>query len=575
MKSLSVPRAQVAAERRNFTPFVLVRMRLKGAWNTFARRPLGYLLGGVLLFLVYWGIFTVTRRGVRFLDTFPLLQLGNEDIADAILQRSLESLFVVLILGVVFSVLTTAVHTLYSSEDLPFLLSLPVHPNQVFTLKVLETYVSAAMLPALFTLPVLLALGLERQAALAYYPLAVAALLALYALPVALGSVLALILMRIAPMGRVKEVATGASVLLAAGFIFALRILRPEQLADMTLEELASFLTIFAQFEVGWLPTSWTSQAVWGALSGQVTAGAYLLAGLSIIVLFAVAQLASFAYREGWIRSLESGQPRLDPRPRPAALWERALYRLGPGGAVISKDIRLLMRDPTQWSQLLVLLALAGVYLVSVGSFEVEGLNNQRFRDAIGTMNLLFMGFLLAGVGIRMTYPTISLEGEGFWLLKTGPLRSRGIVMSKFWHTLPTMLLLGTGIGFAAAHFIDLSPTLAWASPLAGFCAALATTGLGVGLGAAFPKFQATSPSEIPMAAGGFLYMTLALAYAVLMTVVLAWPAWQALRDPTQMVWLTQEGFLVIALLFGLTLLFTLLPLMLGSYRLARYEPGD
>lgn len=552
----------------------LIGMRLRGARNAVSKRPLGFLLGGGLLALVYWGVFALTRRGVRFLDTFPLLRLGNEDIAEAILQRSLESLFVVLSFGVLFSVLTTAVHTLYSSEDLPFLLSLPLPPSQVFALKVAETYASAALLPALFTLPVLVALGLERQAAPGYYPLALAATLALYALPVALGSVLALILMRIAPVGRVKEVATVVSVLAAAGFIFALRALRPEQLAEMTLEELARFLELFAELEVGWLPTSWTSQAVWGGLSGRMTPGAYLLAALSLAVLAAVAQLAAYAYREGWIRALDATRVRLDPSARPAAWWERLLYRLGPTGAIISKDTRLLLRDPTQWSQLLVLLALAGVYLVSLGSLEITVLDNQRFRDAIGTMNLLFMGFLLAGVGIRMSYPVISLEGEGFWLLKTGPISSASIVLSKFWHALPAMLLLGVGIGVAAARLIDLSPTLAWASPLAGGCAALATTGLGVGLGAAFPKFQATSPSDIPMSAGGLLYITLALGYAALMTLILAWPAWQALQNPARLVWQTPDGVRVLAILAGVTLLATALPLAFGSYRLARYE-GD
>ena len=77
-----------------------------------------------------------------------------------------------------------------------------------------------------------------------------------------------------------------------------------------------------------------------------------------------------------------------------------------------------------------------------------------------------------------------------------------------------------------------MSPTLAWASPVAGLCAAFAVTGLGVGLGAAFPRFNATTPSEIPMAAGGLLYMALSLAFTLLMTVILAYPAWRALKNP-------------------------------------------
>ncbi len=554
-------------------PLLLFVLRLRGLTNTVRRRPTQYLLGLGLLLLVYWGMFSATKRGVRFVDHF--LRFGNEDIADAVLQRSLETLFLVLVLGVTFSVLTTAVHTLYSSNDLPFLLSLPVASASVFTLKVAETYVGAALLPALFTLPVLLALGAERGAPFAFYPLAAAAVLALYALPVALGCVLALFLMRVAPAGRVKEVATGVSVVLAAAFILGLRVLRPEQLATMSLEELSRFLERFASFELNWLPTRWASQAVWGALQGKLTLGTYALSGSSLALLWGSASLAAFAYREGWIRALDAGSPKLDPRPRPVGGLERLLHRFGPSGAVVAKDLKLLWRDPTQWSQLLVLVALAGVYLFSVGSFTVEGLDSQRFRDALGTLNLLFMGFLLAGTGLRLSYPVVSLEGEGFWLLKTGPLSARGVVLSKFWQALVPMLLLGVGLGVAAARLLDVSPTLAWASPVAGLCAALATTGLGVGLGAAFPRFDATTPSEIPLAAGGLLYMTLSLAFTALMTLILAWPAWQTLKNPDLLVWRTPEGFLVLALLTLVTFLSTILPLLYGSYRLARYEPGE
>ena len=40
------------------------------------------------------------------------------------------------------------------------------------------------------------------------------------------------------------------------------------------------------------------------------------------------------------------------------------------------------------------------------------------------------------------------------------------------------------------------------------------------------------------------------------------------------MVWTTPEGWLVLALLALATLFSTTLPLLYGSYRLSRYEPG-
>ena len=552
---------------------LLYQMRLQGWLNAVRRRPLRYLLGALLLGLVFWGVLVSTVRGVHFTERF--LQLGNADIAEAIFQRSLEALFTMLLLSVAFSVLTTAIHTLYASEDLAFLLALPVSPAQVFGLKVGETYLSAALMPALFTVPVLVGLGIARASAPLYYPLALVAVLALYALPVALGSLVALVLIRISPAGRVKEVATALSVVLAAGLIFGLRALRPERLAGMDLAELSRFIERFSSFSVGWSPTSLASSAVWSALSGRPGWSLVGLLCAALALLYLVGLLAALAYGQGWLRAQATGSPRLDPSVRGVAMWERPLARLGAAGAIVIKDVRLLLRDPTQWSQLLVLLALAGVYLTSVGSLRVEGLDSQRFRDALGAMNVLFLGLLLAGVGVRIAYPLVSLEGEGFWLLKTGPVSSAQIVLGKFWHSLPIMLVLGLGLGVAAAVLIDLSPALAWASPLAGACAALAITGLGTGLGAAFPRFDATSLSEVPLSAGGLLYMALSLGYSTLLMLALAWPAWQFLRYPDELVWNTPGGWLVLALVGVVTLLSTVLPLLYGTYRLARYEVGD
>jgi ABC-2 type transport system permease protein len=555
----------------------LFSMRLTGVFNSLKRYPLRYVVGIGFLALVYWAILWMVGKGVHFIDNYPAV--GS--VADAVLQRSLEALFVVLTLGVAFSVLTTAITTLYSSIDLPFLLSLPIKPVNVFYLKVTETYLSSAFLPALFTIPILVALGLERNATATYFVLSILAVLTLYGIPVAIGSFVALILMRIAPAGKVKEVATALSVIFAAALIFGLRALRPEQLTALTPEEFDRILAQFASFEIGWLPTSWAAKAIWGALNNQFSPSLYALALLSLFLLFCVARLAAFAYREGWIRSLDSGSPRLDARQYPLSLWEKVLYGFGRASSIFVKDTRLLLRDPSQWSQILVLVALAGVYLLSMNSFDIE---LQQFKDAVGTMNLAFLAFMLSGVGIRMAYPMVSLEGEGFWLLRTSNLSSKNIVIIKFWHALPIMLVMGIGLGIATAIMIDVSPTLAWAAPMAGFSAALVITALGVGLGAAFPRFDATNPAEIPLSPGGLLYMTFSLMFAAIMTMLLAYPAWFSMGSPenllgirsnSEVLWFKLEGLRFLLLIIAVTALSTALPLWFGSYRLSRYEPGD
>ena len=547
----------------------LIALRARALRNAVRVAPARYLIGVAFLALVAWGIGALTYRGVVFVDGFPAI--GT--IADAALQRSLEAFVTLLMLAVAFSVLTSAVTTLYASDDLPFLLALPIAAPRVFGLKVAETYLSSALLPSLLTLPVLVGLGLARAAPPGFYLASSLAVLALFAVPVTVGAFAALVLMRLAPAGRVKEAATALSVLVAAALIVGLRALRPEQLTDLTPEEFERFLTTFADLGVGWLPPGWASSAIWGSLGGvTLTPSLALLVVVAVLGLWLVGRLAALAYREGWIRGLDHHHRRdSDARSLPAAAWERPLARLGPSGAVLIKDLRVLLRDPTQWSQLLVLVALAGVYLVSTASVAVEG---QRFRDALGTLNVAFLAFLLAGVGIRLAFPVVSLEGEGWWLLRTAPLRTRSLVLGKFVHALPPLLLLGAGLGLAQALLLDVTPALATASLVAGVCAAVAVAALGVGLGAAFPRFDATNPAEVPMSPGGLLYMTLALVYGAALTTVLAYPAWQTLIDPSVPVWSTPEGLLVLLLAAALTLVSSGGALAFGTWRLHQLETG-
>jgi ABC-2 type transport system permease protein len=544
----------------------LLAMRLAALRNAVRHRPARHLVAAAFVALAGWGILVATRRGVRFVDGYP--QIGT--IADAVMQRSLEALFLVLMVGVAFSVLTGAIATLFAASDLPLLLSLPVPPARVFALKTSELFASAALIPALLTAPALLGLGIERGAPAVYYPAAGLALVALYALPVALGAVLALLLMRIAPAGRVQEIATAANVVLAAGLVLGLRALRPERLQAATPEQFEAFLTTFARLEVGWAPPTWASQATWAALDGRLSPGLALLAAAALAALALVARLAAWAYRVGWIRSLDTTPARRDPAPRPPAWWERRLHRAGRIGALWTKDLRTALRDPVQWSQLLVLLALAGVYLVSTASLAVEG---QRFRDALGTLNLAFLAFLLVGVGVRTAFPLVSLEGEGWWLVRTGPVATWQIVAAKAAQALPPMLVLGVAIGAGAARLLDLSPALAAASPWNGAAAALVATGLGVGLGAAWPRFDAASPAEVPLSPGGLAYMGSGLVWALGQTLLLAWPAWQVLRGGGGAVWASPGGRTALLLAVAWTAAFSLLPLALGTRRLARLEP--
>ena len=566
----------------------LLSLKWRGLWNSITRgNPSAYVAAAVFVGLVVYGEWIGVSRALEYvcnagrtiLDANAVCSIVGRSIS----SRVLESGLLVLAAGVTFSAITTAISTLYASDDLNFLLSQPIPAARVFAVKLFDTYLAAAGVPSLLTIPPLLAIGAFFAADWWFYPLAILAALITYVLPVALGSSIAILLMRFAPAGRVREVATGLGVIMSASLVYLIRAARPEELlrqlgqsdSDAAINRILETLGAPSN---PLLPSSWASDFIWTAARGDLNFSIALLSGTAATMMLIAGWLASRAYLEGWVRGLESSRVKLDPRPRRASSLEALLGRFGAAGHLVMKDARLLFRDATQWSQLLILVALGGVYVVSVRAFPLPLDSDQGLilRNALGFMTLAFQGFVIAGVGVRMAFPSVSAEGYGYWLLRTSPISTANIVLAKFWGALPATLILALCLGYFSATSLNLSPVITLSSVLVALSSAFAITALGVGIGAAVPRFKSDNPSEIAFSAGGLIYMVLALFYSGLLVVIVARPAYLSVINPNAYPGLsyfaTLEGIIALGALALVTVLGTLLPLWFGWTRLDRLD---
>ncbi|GGB58139.1 putative ABC transporter permease subunit [Deinococcus soli (ex Cha et al. 2016)] len=558
-----------AARPARTAPPSLSALKLRALAHTIRRAPKwGYALVGTLALLLVVGEVIGTWKALTFLGRFG-------DIGLNVFSRVLEIGLITLASGVTFSATTAAISTLYLSDDLNFLLTQPIRTTRVFALKVTETFLNAALVPVFLTLPLLLTVAAYFHAPLWAYPVMILATLLVFAAPVGLGALLAVLLMRVAPVGRVREVSTGLGVVISAALVYAIRALRPEVLVQKLQDptKVEGLLRDFAGPSSPLLPPSWAAQGIWQAAHGQLAAPLLPLLLVTVTLLLGATLLAAKAYQDGWARALDSSTPKLDPRPRRAGLTERLLTRLGRGGALASKDLRVTMRDPTQWSQLLVVVALAGVYLVSVKAVPIP---IPQFRGILGYIQLAFQGFIIAGIAVRLAFPAVSTEARGYWVLRTAPIQPCQIVLSKFLGVLPVTLTVGLVMGLASAAAMNLGPTLFLLSALVSVSNALVITALGVGLGAAAPKFDADNPAEIGVSPGGLAFMGLSLAYSVLCLLLLARPAaGSVLRPdlfPGYSALTTIEGILGLIGLLLATVLGTYFSLRTGWQRLDRLE---
>ena len=512
--------------------------------NSLRRNPAPAVLALGLVGLVGLAAWSGTIWFLDFLDHF-------EQLGQVVAERTLGSLLLVLSAAVILSALPNAVSTLFSSEDLPLLLALPQPAARVFLYKVFEVYLNTALLPTLLLLPVLFALGAHQHAPISYYLGSFAVALALFAVPVAVGVGIALPLIRFTPAGRAREWSAAASAVLGGGLIFLLRYLRPESLIGANFanpQDLDRFLRTFQDPASPLLPSSLAQKALQGLLLGQGDGALWLLLVLALGLLLLTAGVAGWAYQQGWVRALEGT---VRERKRAPASW---LDTLGPPWNLWLRDLRLFFRDANQVAQLLLIGILVLLYLTSLEFLPLRG---APFRLIAGLLHLGFQGFVIAAVGIRISYPLYSLEGPGFWLLQTAPLSRRAVLLTRFvlalFFLVPLGLLLG-GLGPNVLGLTSLRPL----SAALGAATAVLAAGLGVGLGAAFPRFQATNPAEIPLSLGGLLYMASSILGALILAGWMAPTAYPLLNGghpllsswlpPLSLATLTITG---LALIFG------------------------
>jgi ABC-2 type transport system permease protein len=175
----------------------------------------------------------------------------------------------------------------------------------------------------------------------------------------------------------------------------------------------------------------------------------------------------------------------------------------------ILKDTRLFFRDPTQWSQLILLAVLILVYLFNIQALQL--FSGDRFPASVITLvvflNLGLAGFVLAAIAARFLFPSISLEGRQMWLLRSSPLDLRAMLWSKYWIGTAPLLVLALLLTIVTNLILRASPFMALVSLVTMVIFTLAASALALSFGAFYPRFDTENAAQIPTSFGGLVYM--------------------------------------------------------------------
>lgn len=474
--------------------------------------------------------------GVVFWLTWQLL--GYEELGDYLLRLGLSWLFLTFLSFLAFSGVVTTLSTFFLSEDLRLLLAAPVPGDRLFYSRFVKSAGQASWMVVTFMVPVLLAVGLARCAPLAYYAAALLVLVPFVLIPVAFASVVTLLLVNIFPARRARDLLMLMGLVFAMALVVLIRVIRPERLLSVeSLPDLTGFFATLQSPATPLLPSFWAGETVFAALRGSLDA---LHAGALWTTALAATLLARMAfgryYFAGWSKAQEARKARFT-----RLLWlESACARLPLRADVrvlLVKDVKVFLRDTTQWSQLLLLMALMLVYLYNFKVLDLERIPYMSgvVKNAYAFVNLGMAAFVLAAVAVRFVFPSVSAEGPAFWLVRSSPIHMRTFLWSKFWTGLVPILLLAEGLTVLSNELLGAAPVLKLVSAVAIFFMSFALVGLAAGMGAEHPRFAYENITQVAGSYGGIAYMVVAVLFILVQVALLGWPCsiylWHEFRN--------------------------------------------
>lgn len=503
----------------------LLRPVFLAARNRARRREAGDLARVALFGGIGLGVSAVIFAAVFWL-TWQLLDYA--ELGEYLVRLGLSWLFLTFLSFLAFSGVVTSLSTFFLSEDLRLLLSAPVSITRLFYSRLAKTLGQASWMVVVFTIPVLLAVGLAHCASLAYYATTLATLVPFVTIPVVLGSALTLFLVNVFPARRARDILMLMGLLFGISIVLLLRFLRPERL--LSVESLPDVTAFFATLQspiTPLLPSFWAGEALFGALQGGIDwlhLGALWTTALALTVLTRAA--FDRYYFSGWSKAQEARKVRFTHLKSIETL-ARWLPLRPEVRQLLVKDLKVFLRDTTQWSQLLLLLALVLVYLYNFRVLDLDRIPYMSgvIKNAYAFVNLAMAAFVLSAVAVRFVFPSISAEGGAFWVIQSSPVRLSAFLWSKFWTGLVPLLLLALGLTVASNEILGAEPVLKVLCAVAIVLMTFALVGLAAGMGAVHPRFAAENLTQVAGSYGGIAFMVLAVLFIAVEIGLLAWPA--------------------------------------------------
>jgi len=457
----------------------------------------------------------------------------------ALAQRLLGMTFMSIGIFIGISSFISGVSAMFRSRETSLLLTLPVRDRMVAFFRMIESWFNAGWATILLGIPILIAFNISLEYNLFSSIIALALFPFLLVVWVSSGTVLLGVSIRMSQSsGKLWRAALILGLVVSAGIYLVLRSSGPEGIVAEEKTALEALHKFVADLPVA--GGRFWPHILFGNTVSSVNNGIWVeaLRNAGILILeSAVAMFLAYIIICPGFRKRFSSVSTYSSRRRSSSLLLRSRSRFS---TMFQKDILIFLRDPVQWSQLLLLAGLFLVYAFNINRFPMD-ISNPLWRSVLVFLNFSFSCFVTATILVRFSFPAISLEGAGLSYILQLPAGRKILLKSKLLESFLFITPFIIGISIWSTIAIGAGTVLVVSSTVALGFMCIALVSINTCLGAVFPRFDTGSAASIASGHGGIIAACASMGYVLVavsvlgMTIRRALPAFgsdQALLGP-------------------------------------------
>jgi ABC-2 type transport system permease protein len=491
-------------------------------WHTLLKNLSSLLIfGGFAV-----GVFFIARMTTQYL-------LFEAHIGMFLFHRFLSMLLYVFFVTINLGNMIVSYATLYRSQEVSFLMAHPVDHAKIFLIKFVDNFFYSSTTLSLIGFAVLLGYGsVFTLPWYSYLFVTFFVFLPFMLIAGILAVVTLMMLMKLAARIGIRRLLAVIAVVYLSAIYLYFKIVNPVQLVSEVMKHYPDVNEYFGYLDpplVHYLPSHWVSEFFYWSTNGEIARAVpyFTLLLLTMLGLMIVAGfMARRYYYSSWVSAADALAlgGRRHGRSRMRFLEFGRKSPLEPQTDVIVKrDLWLFFREPSQWLHMVLMIVLILIFVISLSTLELK--LSQPFLEAVTFLVVfLFNGFLIASMSLRFVFPSVSLESESFWCIRSSPLSLKKLYFLKLGIALMIVVSLAEALSIVSIMILLKDAQLVLYSSLYTFCIALSLTSLNLGAGTYFALYKEKNPIRVASSQGASLTFLLGMIYLIVVVGSLIFP---------------------------------------------------